>query len=117
MQQQQQQQGQQGSAEVRRLLSRHKGSLLRELEGSNLIGALLERGVITELDRKAVQSGGDVGDDADVDLLVELVQAKGFEAFREFCFALEAECPHVLAELLVDQHALTGRYILWLACA
>ncbi|XP_011499294.1 PREDICTED: transcription initiation factor TFIID subunit 7-like [Ceratosolen solmsi marchali] len=126
-----------GSPEVRILLSRHKASLLRELEATNLLGVLLKRGVITEVDRQALvssgfarrpnygRSGGDddddddvdddvdvngsIGDTTDVDLFIELIQAKGFEAFREFCFALEAECPHVLTDLLVDQHALTGQ--------
>ncbi|KAJ8688521.1 hypothetical protein QAD02_024316 [Eretmocerus hayati] len=103
----QSQQQSEGSAEVRTLLSRHKDSLLRELEATNLLGALHKRGVISEAERENLRPRpGGAG--PDVELFIELVQAKGFDAFREFCFALEAECPHVLTDLLVDQHALTG---------
>lgn len=111
-----------GSAEVRTLLSRHKASLARELKATNLLGVLLKRGVITELDRQAlllasstptpdqVPRQDENSQEADVELFIELIQGKGFEAFREFCFALEAECPHVLTDLLVDQHAITGLF-------
>lgn len=96
-----------GSPEVRTLLSRHKASLLRELKTTNLLGVLVKHGVITEYDRQTLVNSFRTND-ADVDLFIELIQAKGFPAFREFCFALEAECPHVLTDLLVDQQAVTG---------
>lgn len=115
-----------GSAEVRMLLSRHKASLARELKATNLLQVLLKRGVITELDIQALllasstssssvdhqtPAQDESNQEADVDLFIELIQGKGFEAFREFCFALEAECPHVLTDLLVDQHAITGLFL------
>ncbi|CAB0044638.1 unnamed protein product [Trichogramma brassicae] len=93
------------SGEVRTLLSRHKTSLLRELSQTSLLGVLVKRSVLSEFDRQALYGPG--ASEPDVELFIELLQAKGFEAFREFCFALEAECPHVLTDLLVDQHALT----------
>ncbi|KAL7302127.1 hypothetical protein TKK_0005353 [Trichogramma kaykai] len=93
------------SGEVRTLLSRHKTSLLRELSQTSLLGVLVKRAVLSEFDRQALYGPG--SSEPDVELFIELLQAKGFEAFREFCFALEAECPHVLTDLLVDQHALT----------
>ncbi|XP_014231930.1 tight junction protein ZO-1 isoform X2 [Trichogramma pretiosum] len=97
--------GTSASGEVRTLLSRHKTSLLRELSQTSLLGVLVKRSVLSEFDRQALYGPG--ASEPDVELFIELLQAKGFEAFREFCFALEAECPHVLTDLLVDQHALT----------
>ncbi|XP_043268925.1 tight junction protein ZO-1 isoform X2 [Venturia canescens] len=99
-----------GSSEVRTLLSRHKAALLRELNGTDLLGGLVKRGVINEVDRDAVAGNADRTSDADVDLFIDVIGAKGFDAFREFCFALEAECPHVLTDLLVDQHSITGEH-------
>ena len=97
-----------GSSEVRTLLSRHKAALLRELNGTDLLGSLVKRGVINEDDRDAVAGNVDRTSHADVDLFIDVIGAKGFDAFREFCFALEAECPHVLTDLLVDQHSIAG---------
>lgn len=111
-----------GLAEVKTLLSRHKASLARELKATNLLGVLLKRGVITESQIQALLLSSsstspsvdqtsrqdESAQEPDVELFIELIQGKGFEAFREFCFALEAECPQILTDLLVDQHAITG---------
>lgn len=102
------------AGEVRALLSRHKPSLLHELGSTELLAVLVRRGVLGEADLCALQaespSGENGGAHFDIDLFVELIQTKGFEAFREFCFALESECPHVLNDLLVDQNVLSGIY-------
>lgn len=94
-------------AEIKTLLSRHKASLLRELNSTDLLSVLVKRGVMTEVDKDAV--AGDRSTDSDIDLFIDVIGAKGFDAFREFCFALEAECPHVLTDLLVDQHSVSGK--------
>ncbi|KAK0092453.1 hypothetical protein PV326_001372 [Microctonus aethiopoides] len=94
--------------EIKGLLSRHKASLLRELNTTDLLSVLVKRGVITEVDKDAVGGNADRSIDSDIDLFIDVIGAKGFDAFREFCFALEAECPHVLNDLLVDQHGITG---------
>ncbi|XP_015112181.1 tight junction protein ZO-1 isoform X1 [Diachasma alloeum] len=99
-----------GSSEVKTLLSRHKASLLRELNTTDLLSVLVKRCVITEIDKDAVAGNADRSAVADIDLFIDVIGAKGFDAFREFCFALEAECPHVLTDLLVDQHSLTGEH-------
>lgn len=97
-----------GSSEVKTLLSRHKASLLRELNTTNLLCVLVKRGVITEIDKDAVAGNADRSTDADIDLFIDVIGAKGFDAFREFCFALKAECPHVLTDLLIDQNSIAG---------
>ncbi|XP_063980118.1 tight junction protein ZO-1-like isoform X2 [Diachasmimorpha longicaudata] len=99
-----------GSSEVKTLLSRHKASLLRELNTTDLLSALVKRCVITEIDKDAVAGNADRSAVADIDLFIDVIGAKGFDAFREFCFALEAECPHVLTDLLVDQHSIAGEH-------
>lgn len=107
-----------GSSEVRTLLSRHKVSLLCELNTTDLLNVLVKRGVITEIDKDAVAGNVDRSTDSDVDLFIDIIGAKGFEAFREFCFALEAKCPHVLTNILVDQ-SITGEsfyFLIFLFC-
>lgn len=94
--------GSAAEAEVKTLLLRHKASLLRELDTSELLGALVKRGIITEVDRAAVAGTSDLTSGPDIDLFVDVIGAKGFDAFREFCYALESECPNVLRDLLVD---------------
>lgn len=103
-----------GSMEVRILLSRHKTALLRELNLTNLLSVLVKQGVIAEIDRDSIVNNNEGRlVEPDIDLLIELISAKGFDAFREFCFALEAECPHVLTDLLVDQHNITGELLIF----
>ncbi|XP_051169502.1 tight junction protein ZO-2 isoform X4 [Leptopilina boulardi] len=97
-----------GSSEVRTLMCRHKASLLRELNATNLLNVLVKRGVISEVDRDAVAGSADRSSETDIDLFIDVIGTKGFNAFREFCFALEAECPHVLTDLLVDHHGVNG---------
>ncbi|KAH0554700.1 hypothetical protein KQX54_012355 [Cotesia glomerata] len=99
-----------GSLEIKILLSRHKSSLLQELNSTDLLSVLVKRGVITDVDKDAVAGNPEQTVNADIDLFIDIIGAKGFDAFREFCFALEAECPHVLTDLLVDQHSVTGEY-------
>lgn len=98
-----------GSLEIKFLLSRHKASLLRELNTTDLLSVLVKRGVINDVDKDAVAGNPEQSINADIDLFIDIIGAKGFDAFREFCFALEAECPNVLTDLLVDQHSVTGK--------
>lgn len=102
-----------GSSEVRTLMCRHKASLLRELNATNLLNVLVKRGVISEVDRDAVAGSADRSSETDIDLFIDVIGTKGFNAFREFCFALEAECPHVLTNLLVDHHGVNGKFLLF----
>ncbi|XP_034948893.1 tight junction protein ZO-1 isoform X2 [Chelonus insularis] len=99
-----------GSSEIKILLSRHKASLLNELNSTDLLSVLVKRGVINEVDKDAVAGNADHSTNSDIDLFIDIIGAKGFDVFREFCFALEAECPHVLTDLLVDQHSITREY-------
>lgn len=100
-----------GSSEVKSLMCRHKASLLRELNATNLLNVLVKRGVISEVDRDAVAGSADRSSETDIDLFIDVIGTKGFEAFREFCFALEAECPHLLTDLLVDHHGVNGESV------
>lgn len=103
-----------GSSEVRTLLSRHKVSLLSELNTTDLLNVLVKRGVITEIDKDAVAGNVDRSTDSDVDLFIDIIGAKGFDAFREFCFALDKYCPDLLTNLLVNQQNTAGESFFFL---
>lgn len=95
-----------GSSEVVLLLEKHKKTIVRELNSSNVITVLVKKGVFSAEDEELVldDSSGNVKGDVFIDLILQ----KGVDAFREFCFALESECPHLLTSLLTDNTLNTG---------
>ncbi|XP_059472548.1 tight junction protein ZO-1 isoform X4 [Neocloeon triangulifer] len=94
---------------VSRLLDRNRELISRELESTKILGLLVKKGVLSVDEEQAVNSHTDANLRCDV--FVRVLAQKGLSAFRELCYALEKECPHVLTSLLVDagsNNAATG---------
>lgn len=106
--------------EVRELLSQHRDGIARELRTSRMLAVLLATDVLTAKDRLAICGGddepttmtnGDGGGSSsptiDVDSqctnLIDFVAQNGFEKFKQFCYAIEAECPQLIADLINDR--------------
>lgn len=104
--------------EVRELLSQHRDGIARELRTSRMIAVLLDTDVLTAKDRLAIcgddeddHNGNDHDDGAaspaNVDgqcaNLIDFVARHGFEKFKQFCYAIEAECPQLIADLINDR--------------
>lgn len=85
---------------VSRLLERNKELISRELESTKILGFLVKKGVLSIDEEQAVCSQSDANIRCEV--FVKVLAQKGLSAFRELCYALEKECPHVLTSLLVD---------------
>lgn len=110
--------------EVRELLSQHRDGIARELRTSRMMAVLLDTDVLTAKDRLAICGdddtttlngagrGGGSGRNSsspaiDVDSqctnLIDYVAQHGFEKFKQFCYAIEAECPQLIADLINDR--------------
>lgn len=138
--------------EVRSLLTRHRKTIIKELNESTLIEILVKNHVISVIDEEKLNSfcdspktsesveffvDDDVDDDDDkklsdrenkiklksstvggnkvkkkcsdlslnfkCDYLIEFISKNGFLKFKEFCYAIETECPKLIAELIEDK--------------
>jgi len=89
-----------GMDAVSRLLDRNRELISRELESTKIVGLLVKKGVLSVDEEQAVNSHTDAN--LRCDAFVRVLAQKGLTAFRELCYALEHECPHVLTSLLVD---------------
>lgn len=99
--------------EVRGLLVQHRDGITRELRTSRMIAVLLDTEVLTAKDRLAI-CGDDEDDhnanddspnnvDSQCENLIDFVAQHGFEKFKQFCYAIEAECPQLIADLINDR--------------
>ena len=87
-----------GSANrITRLLQKHKNELC-QVDLDPILVHMVKRRVVTTEDQAAVTASGA----GKVDKLIEILPAKGFNAFREFCVILEQDCPHLLNSLLAE---------------
>lgn len=131
--------------EVRALLMRHRKQIIRDVNESDLITVLTQKGVLSATNLKqlndfqtdklkhivglnngttpiiknltdtangfANNGGSVIGDnyiDADekkCSFLIDVIARNGFEKFKEFCFAIETECPQLIGDLIEDGHS------------
>ena len=143
--------------EVRTLLMRHRKQIIREINESELVNILTQKGVLTVAHQKQLydihnsgklpnidlnnastpliknivsdntingcmsasvsdSGGGSVsqtikynfGNKSDNDeikctYLIDVIARSGFEKFKEFCYAIESECPKLIGDLIHDQ--------------
>lgn len=88
-----------GSANrITRLLQKHKNELC-QVDLDPILVHMVKRRVVTTEEQAAVLTAASADK---VDKLIEILPAKGFNAFREFCVILEQDCPHLLNSLLSD---------------
>lgn len=89
-----------GTSEVVSLLEKHKSTIVSELSRTNILTVLVKKGVLSPQDEELVSN--EQNESVKGDLFIEIISRKGVDAFKEFCFALEMECPHVLTNLLAE---------------
>uniref|UniRef100_A0A1B0GNT1 Uncharacterized protein n=1 Tax=Phlebotomus papatasi TaxID=29031 RepID=A0A1B0GNT1_PHLPP len=87
--------------EVRGLLQRHRLGLLRELEESQLVPVLVKKGVLNVVDEEVINA--EVNVDRKCDGVIEAIARKGFHKFKEFCYAVETECPQFITDIINDR--------------
>lgn len=114
--------------EVRSLLTRHQTRILSDMMTTDMIAVLVKNSVISADEEEALSvvqkssdsgsisgnescsgSGGSGSDDSQVLFkikcanLINLIAASGFEKFKQFCYAVENECPQLIEDLINDR--------------
>lgn len=133
--------------EVRALLMRHRKQIIREVNESELVTVLTQKGVLSVINQKQLidfqaekcanlalnngttpliknltdtangcTNGGsdkikcnldnefnETIDDKKCTYLIDVIARSGFEKFKEFCYAIESECPKLIADLIHDR--------------
>lgn len=119
--------------EVRALLTRHRKQIIRDFSESKLVSILLQKGVLNGsnekllneiqnqcADKKHQQQNGSTSsvtavsaefnqitaneiNDKKCNFLIDVIARNGFEKFKEFCYAIESECPKLIEDLINDR--------------
>lgn len=118
--------------EVRSLLTRHRSRILSDMMTTDLLAVLVKNSVISADEEESlnkpssvivVQKSSDNGsisgnesndasscnDDSQVLFkikctnLINLIAQNGFEKFKQFCYAVENECPQLIEDLINDR--------------
>lgn len=87
--------------EVRMLLSHHRAQILRELKDTQIVPVLVNKAVISASDEVIVNSEYDL--EKKCNHLIDYVSRNGFEKFKQFCYAIEDECPKLIEDLIQDR--------------
>ncbi|XP_037041312.1 tight junction protein ZO-1 isoform X5 [Bradysia coprophila] len=87
--------------EVHCLLSRHRIQIIRELNESKLVPVLVNKNILNGSDEELVKNECDC--EKKCSLLIDFVSRNGFEKFKEFCYAIETECPQLIEDLINDR--------------
>lgn len=86
-------------------LLRHQKTLLRELSDTNLLDALVKKGIFSVSDHELITTTGDSEKCA---LFIEIVGKQSGVRLSELCSVLERECPKLSKELVNDRQRLTN---------
>lgn len=137
--------------EVRALLMRHRKQIIRDVNESELVTVLAQKGVLSATNQKQLteilsekynkfiglnngstpiiknltdtatngfqtSNGGNVSetiksnidnenelDEKKCTFLIDVIARNGFEKFKEFCYAIERECPKLIEDLIADR--------------
>lgn len=134
--------------EVRALLMRHRKQIIRDVNESELVTVLTQKGVLSATNLKQLNElpsdkynkfglnngttpiiknltessngfatiGGSVSEiiksnfdnESEVEakkctFLIDVIARNGFEKFKEFCYAIERECPKLIEDLIADR--------------
>ena len=89
-----------GEYGVSRLLSRHRSAITVDLDVRLVLPVLIRKSVFTYADECEILSQPDARQRAEV--FVDILSEKGYDAFKEFCLALERCYPHLLTSFLVN---------------
>lgn len=88
--------------EVRLLLSRHRTQIIRELKETKIVPVLVKKLVITD-EIKELIANSEFDFEKKCFHLIDYISQNGFEKFKEFCYAIETECPKLIADLINDR--------------
>lgn len=95
--------------EVKCLLQRHRTSIIRDLNETNLLSILVKSDVLNVCDEEIINGGSEISENDTNDLevkcnkLIDIISKNGFEKFKVFCYAIETECPQLITELINDR--------------
>ena len=92
-------------AEVRCLLGRHRNRIVLDLEQSDLVTVLVKSNVISVITEALLinfSSGGIEDQQRRCNLLIDTIAKGGFQKFKEFCYAIEEECPELIQQMIND---------------
>lgn len=119
--------------EVRTLLSRHRAQIIRDCSESKMITVLVQKGVLNHANERilndlnltatngigyggmdVVGNGNGPGttiesvvnntiNEQKCTMLIDMIAKCGFEKFKEFCYAIESECPQLIEDLINDR--------------
>lgn len=90
-----------GAGDVCAGLLRHKTILLRELTDTNVLDALVKKGLFNLNDHELITGANDSDK---CNYFVEIVSKQSSVKLVELCSILERECPKLSKELLNDRH-------------
>lgn len=148
--------------EVRALLMRHRKQIIRDVNESELVTVLAQKGVLSATNQKqltelqsekynkfiglnngttpiiknltdtangfATTNGGCVSETIKCNIndneneldakkctfLIDVIARNGFEKFKEFCYAIERECPKLIEDLIADRLSGGKCYLLFI---
>ncbi|XP_078328318.1 tight junction protein 1-like isoform X10 [Crassostrea virginica] len=89
-----------GKQGVTRLLTRHRASLVRDLDTNKILPLLVAKEVISTSEEQQVLAVNDPRERTEV--LLDTVGKRGLGAFHDFCSCLEKVAPHLLTGFLLD---------------
>lgn len=96
--------------EVRGLLNRHRERIIADLENTDMLTVLVKKNVISVITEALLINYRSAPEDQKrkCDLLVDTVAKCGFKKFKEFCYAIEEECPQLITEMINDHVPMDG---------
>lgn len=89
-----------GKQGVTRLLTRHRASLVRDLDTNKILPLLVAKEVISTSEEQQVLAVNDPRERTEA--LLDTVGKRGLGAFHDFCSCLEKVAPHLLTGFLLD---------------
>eukprot|EP00105_Crassostrea_gigas_P017858 XP_011435800.2 PREDICTED: tight junction protein ZO-1 isoform X2 [Crassostrea gigas] len=89
-----------GKQGVTRLLTRHRASLVRDLDTNKILPHLVAKEVISTSEERQVLDVSDPRERTEV--LLDIVGKRGLGAFHDFCSCLEKVAPHLLTGFLLE---------------
>lgn len=95
----------QEEVEVRGLLNRHRNRILIDLEHSSMLTVLVKKNVISVITEALLNNFLPEDQRRKCDLLIDTIAKCGFRKFKEFCYAIEEECPVLIHEMINDKSA------------